>query len=95
MAGEGVRPLEGEAIPDLGPPPAAGAAMALPKSASSTRRTRIDVPPPANRVEVGEAPAAPAGAWQRREEVSLERRALSPALRTVVGRYFQQPADGG
>ena len=91
-AGEGTRQLGNgsTAVTELSP----GAEMLLPdQTAGNGRRIRIELAPEAGLSKVAPPPAGnSSGAWQRGAEQTVEREALAPADRKVVGRYFTRSA---
>jgi hypothetical protein len=91
-AGEGTRPLGNgsTAVTELSP----GAEMLLPdQTVGNGRRIRIELAPEAGLSKVAPPPLGNnGGAWQRGAEQTVEREALAPADRKVVGRYFTRSA---
>jgi len=70
-----------------------GAEMLLPdQTAGNGRSIRIELAPEAGLSKVAPPPAGNSGAWQRGAEQMVEREALAPADRKVVGRYFTRSA---
>ena len=89
-AGEGTRPLGNgaTALNELAPV----AQMLLPdQPAGNGRHIRIELPPEANLSDVAPPQLGGNAAWRRMQEQAVEREALAPADRAVVGRYFARP----
>lgn len=93
-AGDGTRPLgRSQAVaPDL----ATVGEMRLPDQPGNDGRSiRIELAPEAALSSVAPPVAGSNGEWRRVQEQSVERPALAPGDREVVGRYFKRGSAGG
>jgi hypothetical protein len=93
-AGDGTRPLgSGQAA---APGLATAGEMLLPDQPGNDGRSiRIELAPEAALSSVAPPVAGSTGEWRRIQEQSVERPALAPGDRDVVGRYFKRGSGGG